>query len=606
MLAIAIPAYDMHSHGVHFLRRALDSIAKQSDVDFAQIEVVISDHSVDFAIEQFLASYQAPFKLHYVRNGTQFGNISHNVNHATQFVLQNCSSSFIKILFQDDFLLEDGYLSQLIDIAKNQPDAIITGATHSDDGNHFYNPINPHNNPFLIFGQNSISSPSTLTLSRAACERLPCDEQVKLFMDIDWYYRLFKEFKHIVFAPQLLVVNGVWEGQAQHQFDTQAFIKELSYVLAKYEADNLRAQIPSYLTMLHEQYPEHANLIDPLVRPLMDTSNTRIAHITEQFSDTEHSNIDVILTTQNAAQHINFSIRNALLQSVPPRTIYVIDAHSLDGTANMVSSIYAQIPAVRFVSSVSVAIEQAREEGLTLSNAPYIAFLDCTAENHPSWSANYLEQQIACLQSQKDAIGSLGEICTSESANDALPLLVQLPACGYASNILVRKETALADAQFLEQLRLAEEHHQWQLFATHFSLLLADLALTYTSSLGPDKLQLQPKYSIEQCQNIFIWWSKNYQAIQSTPKLLTLIRQAFTSTATAPKLTLIRRMIILHDTYHSLMPALNVQLFYSACGSYNQLRLDIVDEHYKQLWIGCKKAASKFPLIVKMHQVFSR
>lgn len=606
MLAIAIPAYDMHLHGVPFLRRALDSISKQSDLDFAQIEVVISDHSVDFVIEEFIKTYQAPFKLHYLRNSTQFGNISHNVNHAIQFVLQNYTSSFIKILFQDDFLLEPNYLAKLIEIAQKQPDAIITGATHSEDGVHFYNPIKPQNNPFLIFGQNSISSPSILTLSRTACEKLTCDEQVKLFMDVDWYYRLFKTFKTIIFAPELFVVNGVWEGQSQHQFDSKAFVNELSYVLTKYEADNLRMQIPSYLTKLHEQYPEHAKLIDPLVRPLMDASNTQTMLLGDGLQITGQSIIDVILTTQNGAKHINFSIRNALLQSRPPRTIYVVDAHSLDNTANMVSSIYTQTPSVRFISSVSSTIDQAREEGLTLSDAPYIAFLDCTGEDYPSWSTNYLEQQITCLQSQPDAIGSLGTIRTSKPADDALPLLVQLPACGYASNILIRKETALANAQFLKQLRLAEEHHQWQLFATRFSLLPADLALTYTSYLGLDKPQLQTKFYIEKCQEIFIWWSENYQVIQSNPALLTFIRQAFTSAATVPKLSLVRRLSILHHTYHSLIHAINLQLFHSACGSYSKLCFNVIGQHYKQLWIDFKRAASQFPLIMKIHEVFSR
>lgn len=606
MLAIAIPAYDMHSHGVPFLRRALDSINTQSGVDFAQIDVVISDHSVDFAVEEFVATYQAPFKLHYLRNRIQFGNISHNVNHAIQFILQNCASSFIKILFQDDFLLEPSYLAKLIDITHKQPDAIITGATHSDDGVNFYNPITPKNNLFLIFGQNSISSPSVLTLSRAACEKFTCDEQVKLLMDVDWYYRLLKTFNAIIFAPELLVVNGVWEGQSQHQFDAKAFINELSYVLTKYEADNLRMQIPSYLTMLHEKYPEHAKLIDPLMRPLINPTTTQTMPSDDALQNREQPIIDVVLTTQNRAQYINFSIRNALLQSTPPRTIYVFDAHSLDNTVNMVSNIYAQTPSVQLVSSVGATIGQAREEGLMLSNAPYIAFLDCTAYNRPSWSVNYLEQQIACLQSQLDTIGSVGEIHASEPTNDALPLLVQLPTCGYASNIFLRKEAALADAQFLEQLRLAEEHHQWQLFAMRFCLIQANHALTYTSSPGLDKRQLKPKYSIELCQNIFIWWSEYPDLIKSNPKLLTLIKQAFLGGASMPKLSILSRIKVFHVAYQDLKPALNQIIFNRACGSYFHLIFAVIDNYFRQLWLRIKGFSATIYTAAKAYQKFSR
>jgi len=607
MIAIVIPAYDMHHQGVHFLRRALESINKQKQIDFSQMMVVVSDHSVNFAIEKFLKGYQTPFQLQYVRNYTHFGNISQNLNHAIEFVLQNSPASYIKVLFQDDYLLADDYLAQILHITQEtKPDAIITGATHSTDGQTYFNPIAPQNNPFLIFGQNTISSPSTLTLSRQVCEQERCDEDVRLFMDVDWYYRIFKSYSSIVYAPDLFVVNGVWDGQMQHQFDAQSFTKELAYVLSKYEADQLRGQIPNYLTLLHEQYPEHAKLIDPLVQPLMETLNSRTTHLTEQCSDIKHSNIDVILTTQNAAQFINFSIRNALLQSIPPRTIYVVDTHSSDETAKMVGSIYAQIPTVRFISSASASLGLAREEGLTLSDASYVAFLESTQENHPRWSSNYLEQQIAHLKNQPQAIGSLGTIQTSEPANNTFPLLIQLPACGYASNLLIKREAALSDNRFLEQLRLAEEYQQWQFFSTLCSFSSAAQALTHTSASSSLATQLGSESYIKQCRKIFAWWSKNLQAILSNPKMLTLIRQAFTGAASAPKLSLIQRLSILHDTYQGLIPTLHAQLFDSACGSYYSLVLEVMFEHFKQLWSCCKKEASKFPVVVKVHQIFSR
>jgi hypothetical protein len=312
------------------------------------------------------------------------------------------------------------------------------------------------------------------------------------------------------------------------------------------------------------------------------------------------------LTTQNAAQFINLSIRNALLQSTPPRTIFVLDVHSSDETEKMVGSIYARIPTVRFISSKSSSIGRAREEALGLSDTPYVAFLECTQENHPRWSINYLEQQINHLKNQPEAIGSLGTVCTNEPANDTYPLLIQLPASGLASNMILRKEAALTDTQLLEQLRMAEEHHQWQLLFTIFSFSLADQALTYASASLTAPINLQAEPSMKQCKKIFSWWSKNIQVIQSNPKLLKLIRQAFTSTASAPKLSLLKRLNKLHHTYYSLIPSLDASLFSPACRSYYSLVFEIILEHYKQLWISCKQSASHIPIVTKVYQLFSR
>lgn len=601
MLAIAIPAYDMQSHGVPFLQRALDSICKQSGIDFGEIEVVISDHSVDFAVEEFVAAYQAPFKLHYLRNSIQFGNISQNLNNTIQFITRNRIYDYIKVLFQDDFLLEKDYLAKLIEITKNCPDVIITGATHTSDGITFYNPITPKDNSYLIFGQNSISSPSTLTVSRKACEQQACDESLKLLMDVDWYYRLFKDFDQIVFCPDLHIVNGVWEGQSQHQFDIQAFAKELSYVLTKYESNKLRSKIPSYLDMLHKHSPEYAAQIDALVRPLQEIPITQeLEHSSSELNS--YREIDVVLTAHNSQNYINFSIRNALLQSITPRAIYVIDSGSSDQTANMVKCIFGKIPSVHLLSVPYSNIWKAREKGIKQSGAKYIAFLNCTENDHSKWSIDYLERQIENLQSRHFALGSLGAIYPDEPPNQCQPLLIQLPDRGYSSNIIVRRELTQSNARFLKQLRLAELHNQWQLLGSLFNFITTSEASTYASAC--------PKFSKDEnekrCREILTWWSEYPDVIISDSKLLILIKQAFLGDANRSNHSLLCRVKALHINYKSFKPALNKIIFSQACGSYFHLMIFIIFNHYLQLWARIKKFCSNIPMVAKIHQSFFR
>jgi glycosyltransferase involved in cell wall biosynthesis len=609
MIAIVIPAYDMHHQGVHFLRRALESISKQKQVDFSQMIVVVSDHSVNFAIEKFLKGYQPPFQVHYVRNQSHFGNISHNLNLAIEFVLQNSPASYIKVLFQDDYLLEEDYLVQILQlIQETKPDAIITGATHSTDGKNCFNPITPKNNPFLIFGQNTISSPSTLTLSRQVCEQERCDEHVQLFMDVDWYYRIFKSYSSIVYAPHLFVVNGVWDGQMQHQFDAQGFTQELAYVLGKYEVNQLRAQIPNYLELLHEKHPEHAVIVDPLVRPLGDLHSEQIAntitstHDANQSSATDYS-VDVVLTTCNAAEHINFSIRNALLQSAPPNKIIVVDTNTDDDTLQMVQSIYVQEPRVQVIRCPGTQSCQARQLGMTQSDSAYIALLHCTADDHPTWKSHYLKEQVTCLAKNPDAIGALGAIRMRDQKDEqSSNCLAQLPACGFASNVFLNRRNCISDAAFLDQLRLAQQHGQWQLLSALFHLKFAPAAQVLASlqSRNTDVALNEPM------QKILLWWSAHARIILTKDPMLELIRQAFIQTFELNEPSLLEHLGIFHRRYQQFKPVLNLELFDRACVSYSNMALSIVQMHYYNLIKQLKAQIARMPYAYKIHRILFR
>jgi len=609
MIAIVIPAYDMHHQGVHFLRRALESFSKQKQIDFSQMMVVVSDHSVDFVIEEFLKGYQTPFQLHYVRNYTHFGNISQNLNHAIEFVLQNGPASYIKVLFQDDYLLTDDYLAKILHITQEtKPDAIITGATHSTDGKNCFNPIAPKNNPFLIFGQNTISSPSTLTLSRQVCEQERCDEDVRLFMDVDWYYRILKSYSSIVYAPDLFVVNGVWDGQMQHQFDAQGFTQELAYVLSKYEADQLREQVPSYLALLQEKHPEHAAIVDPLVRPLSNLSSEINSHSSTFIKAaaktlTTDRSVDVVLTTLNAVDQINFSIRNALLQSVPPKKIIVVDVNSDDYTAQMVQRIYAQEPRVRVISCPNTPIWQARQLGLAQSDSTYIALLNCTAEDHPTWKSHYLKEQVTCLNKSPDAMGALGSIVMRDQQNEQFSnCLVQLPASGFASNVFLNRIHCIHNAAFLDQLRLAQQHGQWKLLAALFHLKFSPAAQVLASIQN----QNTDAALNESMQKILLWWSAHAQTILTQDPMLELIRQAFIGSFTQSKPSLFEHLAIFHHRYQCFKPALNQNLFDRACISYRSMAGQIIQEHYKQLFALLKQHLAQYSWAVRIRHIFNR
>lgn len=250
-VSIVIPTYEMKGQGVFFLERCLQSIYKQGDINAQQLEIVISDQSRDHAIEQYCQ--KAGGALRYHRTHTRRGVAAHNLNmgiHISQ-------GEYVKILFQDDLLVEDHYLSTIFKvITEKKPQCILTKAVHTKDGESYFNPIIPKHNPYFLFGNNTVSSPSVLTVSRSTLEKIPFDEHLKLLFDCDFYYQLFQICQSIEVIEEISIANGVWDGQTQFAISPDQFTKEVRYLNWKYPQANLATLLPQYQEYFHNLHPD--------------------------------------------------------------------------------------------------------------------------------------------------------------------------------------------------------------------------------------------------------------------------------------------------------------------------------------------------------------
>jgi glycosyltransferase involved in cell wall biosynthesis len=255
MLSIVIPTYEMKGQGVFFLKRCIASIEKQVGIERVQLEVVISDQSHDEVIESFCQRHSLgrSFVLHYHRTLTSRGIAAHNLNTAIHIA----QGQYVKILFQDDILVEDNYLATIFSVIANQkPQCILTKATHTKDGEHFFNPIIPKDNPYLLFGNNTVSSPSVLTVSKIVLELIPFDEHLKLLFDCDFYYQLFQACKSIEVILGISIANGVWDGQTQFSISHKEFTGEVRYLNWKYPRANLTQLLPAYEQFFAKLHPD--------------------------------------------------------------------------------------------------------------------------------------------------------------------------------------------------------------------------------------------------------------------------------------------------------------------------------------------------------------
>ena len=250
MISIVIPVYEMKGLGVSFLRRGLDSINKQVLEPQYPLEIIVSDHSKDSQIANFIQTYLSRFPIRHSINPSGHGNISQNVN----FGIAQAQYPYIKILFQDDLLVETNYLKTVADIIRNDsPDCIFSSVMHTTNTVEFTGNIVPRDNEFLLFGQNTVSDPSVLTIRKSILQEIPFDENVKLLMDCEFYYHLFKYYPDFYQAKDIHCAIGVWSGQTQGDLTTEHTVAEIAYLLTKYPNDGLKEKVVRYCDFLADK-----------------------------------------------------------------------------------------------------------------------------------------------------------------------------------------------------------------------------------------------------------------------------------------------------------------------------------------------------------------
>lgn len=226
-LSIAIPTYEMNSLGVNFLKHSFEMLKKQT---FTNFEVVISDHSKDESIKNLCEDYTNFFYIKYFKNNKNIGSSSANLNNA----ILNCDGKIIKILFQDDFLYNEGSLEITIDNFDIKKDKwVVSRSEHSYDGFTFIRDFTPQYNHNIHLGNNTISSPSVLTILNK--KPFLFDENLICLMDCDYYKRYYMEYGLPKILNTVTVVNRIGDHQVSNTIVNAELQKnELQYVKQKF------------------------------------------------------------------------------------------------------------------------------------------------------------------------------------------------------------------------------------------------------------------------------------------------------------------------------------------------------------------------------------
>lgn len=227
LISICIPTYEMRGHGADFLRQSFQRLREQTFKDF---DVVVSDHAIDGSIKAVCDEFADRLSIHYFANTERRGSSSANLNNA----IKHATGRLIKILFQDDYLIDNEALTKTVAAFDLDRDHwLVTGCEHTRDGQTLERPYMPRLSSSPHLGDNLIGSPSVLTIKNDRPELF--DERLIWLMDGEYYQRLTRRYGPPKILSTITVVNRLGEHQVTMTDATQAVRDtELAYVKRKY------------------------------------------------------------------------------------------------------------------------------------------------------------------------------------------------------------------------------------------------------------------------------------------------------------------------------------------------------------------------------------
>ena len=143
------------------------------------------------------------------------------------------SNSIVKIMFQDDFLIDDNCFYDLAAsyVEKGWRWFCAPSLNYSQTEERFIQSTVPLVSLDLVNGKNSIGSPSVIAINRESW--LPADPKLSWMLDCDLYFRLWKQYGKPTVGKSFSVASRIHNLQATNWAQSRHEV-EISYIKDKY------------------------------------------------------------------------------------------------------------------------------------------------------------------------------------------------------------------------------------------------------------------------------------------------------------------------------------------------------------------------------------
>ena len=158
---------------------------------------------------------------------TQEGKMAENTNEG----IRRARGELIKVLYLDDYFAHEKALQIIVDNFKESDDWLVTGCLHQQTGLDPHTPHYPTWNHDMNMGNNTIGSPSVLTIRNLG--HLLFDERLSWVLDCDLYSRYYEMYGAPKIVNDLNVIIGLGEHQTTHVLSDEQKLLEVAYLRQK-------------------------------------------------------------------------------------------------------------------------------------------------------------------------------------------------------------------------------------------------------------------------------------------------------------------------------------------------------------------------------------
>jgi glycosyltransferase involved in cell wall biosynthesis len=213
LLSIVIPTYEALGFGEKFLERNLKQLKLQKFKDF---EIVIADSVPEENVKKYLEKEKESIKdltIKYVKVESP-KTIYSNINEG----IKNASGEFLHIMCMEDYFYNKHSLQRIVDDFDSNKGWLVSMYMHTKDGLGLFKQHIPAWNA-QILSNNTIGCISCLSFVNNKDSLF--DENVELFADTDFYYRLYKKYGLPKLLQNLIWVQTIWDGRVTKKPFTQ-------------------------------------------------------------------------------------------------------------------------------------------------------------------------------------------------------------------------------------------------------------------------------------------------------------------------------------------------------------------------------------------------
>jgi glycosyltransferase involved in cell wall biosynthesis len=221
-ISVIVPIFDPESQFQNFLNDLLESVAQQSTLP---LEVILCGNEPPTYLVNLFRRFSGRLNLVWLQN--QSSNAPENIN----FGVDAAEGEVVKLLFQDDFLIDSQVLASSEKVLTDSPWRAFACQSAQKDGSLGNEKLFPIFHNRLRDGENPIGAPSVVAFKKSSYVEM--DSRLPYLFDVDWYLSM----AHLNGFPSYETIPSIGirghAGQATHRAKS-GFRKELNLLRKKH------------------------------------------------------------------------------------------------------------------------------------------------------------------------------------------------------------------------------------------------------------------------------------------------------------------------------------------------------------------------------------